>query len=1562
MHGPERKQDVKEEHDLAYMKERDQFFQKLQEFHKARGTPFQRIPTFGGQPLDLYALYNTVVSFGGICVVTEKKKWGQVFRALGFPPCTNAAYALKQHYSRYLEVYERIYFHGEDTEDTASSRTYAQMLKYRRMNKASKHGPLGEPLVDNFNRISFSLQSGLQNEVDFALNICSLLSNVPNSIFNLAKCPAILDLMLGHVGIWSKEEFHVKFLHEEWYTKSNKDFNKFWRNALNEPIAYELYEQDSSDLSVVDKNTTKMFVDKDDIDAKSPESCRINQVSVILYNFSFEQMNAMFLASHNPALRFLLMASCCNHSNIQRASLDALDNIASNITLEGMECAFTQNLLQILDKFLGSNDKFRRCGAMSIIAKLAMKESNKEVLRDTLYNDVYKSLVETLYLPDIALILASLDTLYCLTKLDETIATNIAKIHGSINILVCLITVRAETYGNKAIKGFRIIENKHSMFTPKNQRYLKEQEKKRQIQQNQYAYPPRNNDMSPRNSMPKGMNRIPSSARHMPPGMNPAALYAMNQRYGNMNPQYPQYPPNQNINLMKMNYPPGPPGPPIDKPISEEFVEIDPATYTANWMSGYYKPHPSNMLYTEAIYEDYISCCKEIKRQGVLSLPEFIKVLRSIIPPSLAQILPPDSKGKVGISGIVRREKPMPVQNKVSRPVPRNMEQQMPPGYNAHSKGMSPSVTPSKQSHLQSPLSTPSTSQFPFNLQPKQLPPHLLNSNTSSPITSPMASQLSSKTFPKMPSLDGEIPPQSPSQQQPHIVLTSKKDDFILGNKDDHSKKGESELPQKDTKKEESMEIDSKNNQSTTSKHNDAINADQNKDKISVVNNSNQNNVDSDKKSEECLQELEKNYFGDKDLSSAPECEELIEKLKAEMQQHFTQFHIHRQQMQTIQMQIQQLVQQTQTDNLPQNIVKNIQLRLQSHHVQMQAHYQRIQQLNALSEQVQSKFSKKTDENGSTTETSSKQSLIDTLGSQPPVTTISQTESNMADSNDTAQPTINLNNNQPSAVALSQNLSLNCDSAPVKKKGKQFIVPPPVPFMQNNIVSIQHGIPNSSFNPNSDLSNGKIELTNGIKVPETYPITQLLPGKQINNTKSIYDSSPLTKTTTNGASNGDASVNREDLDESKHLDEAKPSKESKSSEEEKTSAESKPEETKPSEESKPSEETKPSEVTKLSEETKPSEESKPSEELKNSDEAKQLGELKQSDETTEELLPPAKKRKTTKSEDLPMDQSSPSNKVTPSDEASSISMSETPMAATKSGLNSTSEKQQPSIEPSNQSTTLTSSQSNAIKTISLSFDMITSPRRKQAFMTNPRDDEIDFVKHDSEEQVNDEKSKTENNKKQAMTESSGATETSLHKLYSFYYCEWESCKMPPFQNVTGLLTHMIMMHAPLEGHLASCKVPGCSSIKKPRRVMICHFQEKHCLRRNKDGYMSSVPLPKIDFPKNMEWKFEDESPVTRSVRHTAALILRNIARISMFGKKLILPYEDQLALVAISPSEAASSVAECLIELSRLTDDLTPIVSNGEQTDTLEGINVIDNKIQTNNNGIINIECEKMEL
>lgn len=63
-------------------------------------------------------------------------------------------------------------------------------------------------------------------------------------------------------------------------------------------------------------------------------------------------------------------------------------------------------------------------------------------------------------------------------------------VRGSVDTLICLVTVRAESYGNRAIRGFRIVENKHSMFTAKNQHWLKAQEEKRRQQlSNQHHHP-----------------------------------------------------------------------------------------------------------------------------------------------------------------------------------------------------------------------------------------------------------------------------------------------------------------------------------------------------------------------------------------------------------------------------------------------------------------------------------------------------------------------------------------------------------------------------------------------------------------------------------------------------------------------------------------------------------------------------------------------------------------------------------------------------------------------------------------------------------------------------------------------------------------------------------------------------------------------------------------------------------------------------------------------------------------------------------------------------------------
>lgn len=52
-----------------------------------------------------------------------------------------------------------------------------------------------------------SLLSGLPNEVDFAVNVCTLLSNESKHAMQLDKDPKLVTLLLAHTGVFDDCEF-----------------------------------------------------------------------------------------------------------------------------------------------------------------------------------------------------------------------------------------------------------------------------------------------------------------------------------------------------------------------------------------------------------------------------------------------------------------------------------------------------------------------------------------------------------------------------------------------------------------------------------------------------------------------------------------------------------------------------------------------------------------------------------------------------------------------------------------------------------------------------------------------------------------------------------------------------------------------------------------------------------------------------------------------------------------------------------------------------------------------------------------------------------------------------------------------------------------------------------------------------------------------------------------------------------------------------------------------------------------------------------------------------------
>ena len=59
----------------------------------------------------------------------------------------------------------------------------------------------------DYDRLGLSLLSSLPNEQDFAINVCTLLSNEGRHTLKLGKCPRLLNTLLSHAGVFNHREY-----------------------------------------------------------------------------------------------------------------------------------------------------------------------------------------------------------------------------------------------------------------------------------------------------------------------------------------------------------------------------------------------------------------------------------------------------------------------------------------------------------------------------------------------------------------------------------------------------------------------------------------------------------------------------------------------------------------------------------------------------------------------------------------------------------------------------------------------------------------------------------------------------------------------------------------------------------------------------------------------------------------------------------------------------------------------------------------------------------------------------------------------------------------------------------------------------------------------------------------------------------------------------------------------------------------------------------------------------------------------------------------------------------
>jgi len=182
-----------------------------------------------------------------------------------------------------------------------------------------------------------------------------------------------------------------------------------------------------------------------------------------------------------------------------------------------------------------------------------------------------------------------------------------------------------------------------------------------------------------------------------------------------------------------------------------------------------------------------------------------------------------------------------------------------------------------------------------------------------------------------------------------------------------------------------------------------------------------------------------------------------------------------------------------------------------------------------------------------------------------------------------------------------------------------------------------------------------------------------------------------------------------------------------------------------------------------------------------------------------------------------------------------------------------------------------------------------------------------------------------------------------------FLCEWQGC-MKPFKTPKQVELHAIAAHCPLGSDDIPCLWQRCDAMKRKRFSLMTHLQDRHChpqlmklmaVRRVQmaTSGKSDVPLPPappahpgyapnaalhaikrhaLEFvsPKAAAMGDEKEGPVTKSIRLTSSLILKNLVIYSNLGKKRLRSFESHLSTIALSNVESSRTVSQILYELS----------------------------------------------
>nr|XP_049697441.1 AT-rich interactive domain-containing protein 2 [Helicoverpa armigera] len=186
---------------------------------------------------------------------------------------------------------------------------------------------------------------------------------------------------------------------------------------------------------------------------------RVLQIASIVRSLSFHDENVQYLAKNTTLIRFLLLCANCWVGTLRQSGLDTLGNVSTELIIKDpATCLISRHVLSTIQSALVSQDRARVLAALELLNKLAQNEVNEDALLKALEAKVYQEVCALLTLRDIMVLVCTLECVYALTSLGDRASEAVARVPGLIHTLVSLVTVEAQSYGPRACILMRVVE------------------------------------------------------------------------------------------------------------------------------------------------------------------------------------------------------------------------------------------------------------------------------------------------------------------------------------------------------------------------------------------------------------------------------------------------------------------------------------------------------------------------------------------------------------------------------------------------------------------------------------------------------------------------------------------------------------------------------------------------------------------------------------------------------------------------------------------------------------------------------------------------------------------------------------------------------------------------------------------------------------------------------------------------------------------------------------------------------------------------------------------------